>query len=592
MTPPAATTREATPRPVPCVIDHLHRDLAVAEDARRGVFTHAGVTLELGRRPDWIGGGLAGDEEWRIEWVKLYEGLSIAHAYAVTGEADHLECWQDLVSAFCEQVPVGFDTSDVSARRVQNWLYAWQRFREAPGFPGLRPGLATTLAARIAADADHLEDHLTPERNHRTLELYTLLLAGIALADRDRARRALNGLADNARTDIWDDGVQRECSTDYHCIVLRSLLGAIDCARREGFHVPPDLLDRAGRACGFAMHVQLPDGTTPALSDGDMADFRELLALGARLLDRPELDWVATAGRAGRPPEQTAVTFPVSGYAVQRSGWGDAGEAYALERVAILDAGPLGDGGHGHYDQLSVEIAGGGRRLVVDPGRYTYADDEAGWRHRFKGTAAHNTVCVDGLDQVPYRRGKPKGPRPEAAILGRGVDPGLDLITARAQSPCHDAVHTRTLAFVGRAFWVVHDRLRAPTPHDYRARWHLAPQAWGATEQRGGGAWCVVRAPGLRLAVPEGFGTVWLEDGWVSPEYGVKHRAPVAVVGGDGVPDVDLITLIVPGDLPVRATARMDEDRMHVTAGIGPARWELRWDVSRPGWGELEMGTW
>lgn len=139
---------------------------------------------------------------------------------------------------------------------------------------------------------------------------------------------------------------------------------------------------------------------------------------------------------------------------------------------------------------------------------------------------------------------------------------------------------------------MVHDQLRAPTAHDYRARWHLTPEAWGATETRGGAAWCAVTAPGLRLAVPEGFGAVWVEDGWVSPEYGVKHRAPVVVVGSDGAANADLITLIVPGEAPVRAAARIDEDRVHVTAGVGPARWELRWDVSRPGWGELEMGTW
>ena len=38
----------------------------------------------------------------------------------------------------------------------------------------------------------------------------------------------------------------------------------------------------------------------------------------------------------------------------------------------LMDAGPIGDGGHGHYDQLSVELVAGGRALVVDPGRFTY----------------------------------------------------------------------------------------------------------------------------------------------------------------------------------------------------------------------------
>ena len=36
-------------------------------------------------------------------------------------------------------------------------------------------------------------------------------------------------------------------------------------------------------------------------------------------------------------------------------------------------------------------------------------------RHWFRGTAAHNTVSVDGLDQTPYRRGQPRGPVAEGA---------------------------------------------------------------------------------------------------------------------------------------------------------------------------------
>jgi hypothetical protein len=228
------------PKPVVCVIDHLHRDLGVAEAARCGRFTHAGVELDLGRRPDWVDGGLGDDEEWRIEWVKLYEGLDLAHAYVLTAERDYLTAWEDLVESFCDQVKVGADPSDVSARRLQNWLYAWQRFADAAHFDGLRPGLAPRLADRIAADAEHLRLNLTAQRNHRTLELYALLIVGLSLPHHDAglARFALAELGDNLLTDVHSDGVHRECSTDYHCIVLRSYLGALANARAAELDLP------------------------------------------------------------------------------------------------------------------------------------------------------------------------------------------------------------------------------------------------------------------------------------------------------------------------------------------------------------------
>ena len=87
-------------------------------------------------------------------------------------------------------------------------------------------------------------------------------------------------------------------------------------------------------------------------------------------------------------------------------------------RYLIFDCGPLGDGGHGHYDLLSVEAWDGARPLVLDPGRFTYAEPLRRW---FRGTAAHNTVCVDGEDQTPYARGRSSLPSAEGRFLGRAT---------------------------------------------------------------------------------------------------------------------------------------------------------------------------
>jgi hypothetical protein len=592
------------PRPVWCVIGAEHRDLTIATAARAGRFGHFGVELDLGRRPDWRNGGLPEDEEWRIEWVKLYEGLDLAHAFEVTGDPEFLRAWEDLVESFCEQVPVGYDSSDVSARRVQNWLYAWSRFADAADFPGLRGGLSRLLHERIRADADHLAAHLTPERNHRTLELYTLLLVSLAL-DPDRAAAAdiLELLGHNAAEDIWADGVHRECSTDYHMLVLRSLLGAVDNGRRAGLAIPPDLLAGVERACDFALHVQRPDGTTPAVSDGDQGDFRVLLADAARVLGRADLAWAATGGTRGVPPAQRLVSFPVGGYHVQRSGWGDGDRAYGHERFALLDCGPIGDGGHGHYDQLSVELAGGGRSLVVDAGRYTYAegdgdtdtdgDGDGDWRHWFKGTSAHNTVTVDGLDQTPYRPGKPKGLTSKATLLGRWSSPGLDVLSGEVVSPSHDARHRRTLAFVDDDFWVVHDRLRGGSVHTYVARWHLSPEAHGRTSVVREDRQTTVSAPGLAIIVPRWCGEVTIEDGWVSPTYGVKLRAPVVVLtaqnGTDGtaVADADLVTVILVSSAPADVTAHCSAEEAVVLVdrpGIGRDRIRCGFTPERHEW--------
>ena len=212
---------------------------------------------------------------------------------------------------------------------------------------------------------------------------------------------------------------------------------------------------------------------------------------------------------------------------MQRSGWGEGATPYEHERFLIFDCGPLGDGGHGHYDLLSVEIAAGGRPLVVDPGRYTYSEEPPNLRRWFKGTAAHNTVTVDGLDQTPYRRGRPDGPVAEGRLLGRITVPGLDLLSGEARSPVYEAVHTRVVAFVADRYWIVEDRLRGRRAHRYDLRFHLAPEALGETYLDGRS----VRAPGLALVFAPGPAT-GLERGWVAPDLRHEGRGAGGERGG------------------------------------------------------------
>ncbi|MDZ4862340.1 MAG: alginate lyase family protein [Gemmatimonadota bacterium] len=538
---------DRTPRPVFCVIDHACRDLAVAEAVTTGRFTHVGLTLALGVEPDWRGAPFPVDKEWRIEWSKFYFGLDLAHAFAETGDPVFLHSWERLVRSWIRQVPADHDRSDITARRIQNWIYAWVRFRAAGA--ALPETLVDAVLASLAAQVAFVRANLTAERNHRTLELYALLVAALALPALDPEGElrefATEELSRNLLDDILPDGVHREQSTHYHCVALRTYLGARQNAEQFGYAFSAAYDARLVRACEFALHCHRPDGEIPAFSDSDTGSYHELFALAAQLFDRPDFRYVASRGGEGTAPRERSASFPAGGYFMQRSGWGEE-RAFHDERFLMLDCGPLGAGGHGHYDLLSVELAAGGRPLIVDPGRYTYSDEAPDWRRWFKGTAAHNTVLVDGLDQTPYRRSKPRGAPATGRLLGRWGAPGLDLIVGEAVSPAYDARHVRSVLFVADEYWLLHDRLTAATNHTYDLRFHLTPAAEGRTEvflHRG--QW-VVRAPGLLLLV-EGATRPRLEQGWYAPAYGVRHAAPVVSVSRHAA-HCDFLTLILPDD--------------------------------------------
>ncbi len=192
----------------------------------------------------------------------------------------------------------------------------------------------------------------------------------------------------------------------------------------------------------------------------------------------------------------------------------------------MFDCGPIGDGGHGHYDLLNVEISACGKPLIVDSGRFTYAEgDDFNWRHFFKGTAAHNTVVVDRKDQTSYRRGKPKGDAAKAIFIERVSTSNLDVLCGKALSPNYEAVHTRRIFFIRNKLWLIVDELKGEISHRYDLRFHLTPPAWNRCTIVETQANTVVRTPDVALLFERG-GDLSIEPGWFAPEYGIKHRAP------------------------------------------------------------------
>mgnify|MGYP003337307296 CR=1 FL=1 len=87
-----------------------------------------------------------------------------------------------------------------------------------------------------------------------------------------------------------------------------------------------------------------------------------------------------------------AKLFPDAGLAVYRDGAGQ----YLL--ITNGKVGTNGFGNHKHNDLLSFEYHHDGVALVVDPGSYVYTSDFDA-RNRFRSTAYHNTLQLDGREQ-------------------------------------------------------------------------------------------------------------------------------------------------------------------------------------------------
>ncbi|OAI08722.1 alginate lyase family protein [Methylomonas methanica] len=485
---------------------------------------------------DWLSNPCA-DVEWLILLHKFYYAVGLGRRFQQTDDTRYRDKWQALTRSWFDNVPVDFLSSDVTGRRVQNWIFAYRYFVSAAAEPLIDAEFHLDFLASLQQQVAYLCDNLTPARNHRTLELYAIFLAAVVFPELRGADEwlsfSIRELQRNLQTDLLPDGVHCELSTDYHHIVLRNFLGIRRLAMLNNIELPADMDETIKKALSFCLHAHKPDGFIPAISDGDSANFLDLLRQGHELYDDPAMLYVATAGQQGQAPTECSKTFASSGYSILRSGWGDQDDAYQDERYLFFDCAPLGAGNHGHLDLLNIEVAAYGRSLIVDPGRYTY--DESGdtnWRVLFRRTGYHNTVQVDGKNQTLYaphiRKYKIQGPEPAREFKCALHRPGFDYLHGIAASHEYPVIHERKILFIAGQYWLICDLLRAEQAHDYELRFHLDALAEHRTTTSVNSAGLWVDSPNLViLQAPQLDTRLTLESGFISPSYGVKHPAPV-----------------------------------------------------------------
>lgn len=499
-------------------------------------FEFNGERHTFSTEPLWLM-NLSHDREWLILLHKFYYAVGLGMAYHETNDVRYAEKWVDLTSSWIRTVPLDFLPSDVAGRRIQNWIFAHYYFVNTTLPSCVTPDFYRSFIGSLHQQVSYLRDHVTPARNHRTLELCAIFLASVVFPEfaesAEWLRWSKDELVKNIQSDLQPDGVHCEQSTDYHHLVLKNYLWINKLARLNRIEMPDAFDQLIRKALDFALYAHRPDGLIPALSDGDSRCFLDLLQQGYELYGGEDLLYVASQGTDGQPPSTRSKGFTASGYYVLRSGWGDQHDAYQDERYLIFDCGPLGAGNHGHLDLLNFEAYAYGRPLIVDPGRYTY--DETGpinWRVLFRGTASHNTVLVDKQNQTRYlpgkRRYKIKGQEPGHDLTTFVSLPGLDYLRGVARSHEYAVLHERKILFVNGEYWVIVDLLRAEKSHRYDLLFHLAPPAHGAVSLSVSHDTLSVYSPKLIIAQPL-VPTVLpsIEEGFVSQSYGKKEPAPI-----------------------------------------------------------------
>jgi uncharacterized heparinase superfamily protein len=192
-------------------------------------------------------------------------------------------------------------------------------------------------------------------------------------------RRGVRIIDRQLREQLLADGAHFELSTMYHALVLEDLLDLINLLSACGREPPGEWLDAVARMRRWLRVMSHPDGDIAFFNDaafGIAATPAELEAYALRL------------GLGPLAHEQTALAvLAASGYV----------RVAAPPAYLICDCAPVGpryQPGHAHADTLSFELSLGEQRVFVNSGVSEYGDQPE--RQRQRGTAAHNTVVVNG----------------------------------------------------------------------------------------------------------------------------------------------------------------------------------------------------
>ncbi|MFQ5878389.1 MAG: alginate lyase family protein [Acidobacteriota bacterium] len=430
-------------------------------------------------------------------------------------------------------------TMDVAIRAV-NWIWAYGFFRdEILADRETASLLFRSLFAHGRFIAANLERDVPATSNHYLADLVGLLFIGILFRGAPDADvwkgTAVAEIVRESRRQTYADGVDYEASVPYHRLTTEMLLTALVLAGRSGFDLP-DLGDVVRARVDFVAHYTKPNGLAPQIGDNDdgrlqvlgeygadRRDHRHLLAVSACAFGDRALMTLA-GGRweeafwffgerfvrmLERRPEGGRVSITGAHYPRGRVAILRADDLYA-----ILDAGTVGlegSGAHAHNDTLSVEIQAAGEDLVVDPGVGAYTSN-LGLRDRFRATAAHNTVRVDGEEINPLPAEPFRLPGVDApAILRFASRQGFDLVEAehrgylRLDAP---VLHRRVLLLNKRTRrFVIEDHLVGH--HRHRLEWffHLDPRCEAEMDADGRTARCRVGEVGFEIravALPEG----------------------------------------------------------------------------------------
>jgi len=443
----------------------------------------------------------------------------LGRAYTLTADEKYADAFWRYFGIFNNANPPYMGPNWTSGQevglRLMAFAWAGQVFAKSRhSGPARLAALAASIAIHAARIPATLPYARSQNNNHLLTEAAALYTAGLCLYEHPQAQEWLRlgqkWLAWCFKNQIDAYGEYVQHSTNYHRLMLQTALWISALNKREfnaeakenlalATHWLLSLLDPQS---GHAPNLGANDGALIfPLSTCEFSDFRPLAQAAARAFlgyTLPSGAWDEMSLWFGLPREESQMEIPrYPGDQINaKNSWG-------YLRAVRYKSRPS------HADQLHFDLWWRGLNIAQDAGTYLYNADPP-WDNQLTSTLVHNTVSVDGLEQMT-RVSRFLYLDWANATSKRHFETGADFFqrnSARTYAYAKVGVrHDRTVTVFEDERWLVEDELlntsypgKPPLEHVYRLHWLLPDWEW-EMENRASGF-------GLRIKSPLGWITL------------------------------------------------------------------------------------
>lgn len=437
-----------------------------------------------------------GDEEW-IFMLNRHEYLySLIISYYLTGDESYIKKWIEIILHWIKNNPV--DDKSITWRtievgiRAMSWTFCLKHI--------ISTGLLNEYELSIILNS--LFEHIYfIEKHFKDKDLISnwgiLQTTGVSAVlmtfgefapnNKNQLNWAMDRLRKQLNFQVFEDGMHWEQSPMYNVVVILALLKLIYISKDEAINLPNCIIKKTHSLSKALVYIGKPNNHQVMQSDSDDTDLRDICTFASIIFNDGELKWAGynsidfdTIWLLGYSGLKNYKGIKKTKPKITSKVFEDAGSFYLKSNLSewasfcYFHNGTLGSG-HGHADLGHFNITYLGEDFLIDPGRYTYVEEDP-LREYFKSAMAHNTIVLDddpftlckgswGYEKVAYSlknywRFTEKVDYIEGTYLADSVENKKYIVTRR-------------LIFIKPSIWLISDIVYNEGEHKCKKYFHF-----------------------------------------------------------------------------------------------------------------------